>query len=163
MDNNRIKNVPLVTREEHLKFIDLYNNEDNEVQNNEDNVVQNNEDNEVQNFVYYENVRNPRLFKSRIVAISLTASVIVGAFGIAKYIDDKVQAANEEIIYVADVHDTLASIDEGVKVMVQANGVAFYEDEDGNKFVSLSDISAEDMARMTGYQGELANSKGPIR
>ena len=141
MSYGDIKSVPLVQRKENLRFAGL--------------------ENEVQNVKYYESVSNPRLYKeiaNKVVAATLSVTVALGGFGIAKYISDVKQEANSEIVYVADVPDEIdGNLD--IKVFVQANGEAYLEDANGNKSSKLDDISAERIAELTGYQGELADSK----
>lgn len=143
---NNIKSVPLVQREENLRFAGL--------------------ENEVENLRYYESVKNPKLYKqiaNGVIAISLTLTVAAAGLGIQKYVDDIKQEINSEIVYVTDVPDDFdGTLD--LKVLVQANGVAFFEDKDGNQFAYLNDnISAEHVAKITGYQGKLANTETRTR
>lgn len=145
MNYDNIKSVPLVNREDNMRFIGL--------------------EDEVQNVRYCKSVDRHKLdrdFSRKIVAVSLSMAVVVGGFGITKYISDVKQEARSEIVYVADVPDTF---DESLnmKIIVQADGEAFFEDENGERAKKFNDIPAETMAEITGYQGELADSRGVIK
>lgn len=138
-------NVPLVKREDNLRYAGL--------------------ESEVQNVRYYGSVRRPKLhkdFSKKIVAASLSMVIAISGFGITKYMSDIKQETKSEIVYVADVPDAFdGSLN--MKVIVQADGEAFIEDENGNRAKKLNDIHAETIAEMTGYQGELSDSRGVIK
>lgn len=139
------RNVPLVQREDNLRFAGL--------------------EDEVQNLRCFESVSKPSLNKqisNGIIVISLSMAMAIGGFGITKYISDIKQEVNSEIVYAADVPDTFdGSLN--IKVKVQADGEAYYEDENGNRASKFNDIPAESMAEMTGYQGELSDSRGALK
>lgn len=139
------RNVPLVQREDNLRFAGL--------------------EDEVQNIRCYDSVENPKLYRelaNKIIAVSLTMTVATFGFGIAKYVNDIKQEVNSEIVYVADVPDNFdGSLN--VKVIVQADGEVYYEDENGNRARKFNDIPAESMAEMTGYQGEFSDSRGVLK
>lgn len=140
MDENGIKSVPLVTREDNLKFAGL----------------------EAQNIRYIEKVKNPktdRKISGKIVAISLSLTLAAtAALGVKAHVENVTHEASTEVVYITEVPDNFDN-SSNLKILVQANGEAFYENESGERFKTFNEIDAENMAIMTGYQGKLNNSR----
>ena len=154
MDNERIKNTPLVSRDDIIKDLGF----DGQVENLRETEF-------FENKKERANKRKSKLVVAKaknIVAALLTGSLIAATIGAAKYVSNKIEEANSEIRYVAGVPDEFDGT-LNIKVFVQADGTAYYEDENGIRTGKLNGIPAATMAEMTGYQEEPSDTISGIK
>ena len=154
MDKERIKSTPLVSRDDIIKDLGF----DGQVENLRETEFLADQRRRAENRKFRLDVARAK----KIVTVVLTGSLIASTIGAAKYVSNKIEEANSEIRYVAGVPDEFDGT-LNIKVFVQADGTAYYEDENGIRTGKLNGIPAATMAEMTGYQEEPSDTISGIK
>ena len=158
MNDERIKSTPLVSREQVSQYMQTGSLGRNDFSREGD------LNNGIRTFGNVpEHFTLDKVFSKKVVAYIIGASLFAGLVNIPFAISqEKAIKDAEEIVYTAEVPDEFdGSLN--MKVIVQANGEAYFESEDGIKSKKLDDQTPEHVAKITGYEGELSAVEGRVR
>lgn len=155
MDKERM-NTPLVSREENLAYSRRRTMENGDTEPLNRLILNREESTKIKGSLFSEKIEKiKRILSNKGVVAFVTLSIIIGggAAGITKLQHDS-YVENTRVVETLDVPDFIDG-DLDLKVQVQKDGTAFVVMEDGSKVSNYNYYSAEKIAELAGYDGEL--------